>query len=447
MYTLKTTQGRRYDLNGLVDTVDASQVSLINLSQLYDDICFVLDVDVYPDPKVLWYRDLPLEVRISDQTIVQYLESVGNKTLPLQDKLPEYRRGEVHAIDIHSHPFTYTSTVASMHENARIDEEDKHDLVLKHERFKEDSRYSEHCLVSINGLFHHFTPTEDGIFIIDGNKTKNKHRDTTHICLYDFSQVGHVKMIPITEAMVKKPVNVEMKDNIYIDLPEDVVGKTVGICIGGYLHLHDHTYKQIGDQCLKIDFNEIRWESLFYKMKDLIDVSSLPLTDFGNDRVLGFELYHDKTILALLQLSQSFIVVIDNPYIAIAEEYIGHMGTPKKYESAIPPLYPIRIAEGRFPAYKANKNTNTWVISIEDNISPLQVRYQREDDDFHMRHDQVYPVSSEVFSTAQYYRILTDKKVESNENPLPLFLERKLDDEYYRISDPFNDFMVSGVIS
>ena len=85
MYTLIKTVGRRYDLNGLVDTLDVSQVSLINLSQQYHDICFILNVDVYPEPKALWFKDLPLEVQVSDKTILQYLDSIGNQTIPIND--------------------------------------------------------------------------------------------------------------------------------------------------------------------------------------------------------------------------------------------------------------------------------------------------------------------------------------------------------------------------
>lgn len=437
MYTLIKTVGRRYDLNGLVDTLDVSQVSLINLSQQYHDICFILNVDVYPEPKVLWFKDLPLDVQVSDKTILQYLDSIGNQTIPINDTIPEYIRGEVHAVDVHSYPFSYQSTQAGAHPNARIEEEDKDDLLLTHEKLS-DARYSQHALVSVNGFFHRFVPAENGITIIDGNKTKNKHRDKTHINYLDFSQVGEVKMIQITEEMIKAPNNVELKDNIYIDVNESLVGKTVGIVLGGYLHIHDHTYKQIGDHGIKIDFNNIRWESLFYRMKEYLNIDHFPITDFGNDRVIGFELYHDKTIKALLTMSQSFIVVIDNPYIAIVEEYIGHMGIPKRYESALLPLYPIRIGEGRFPAYKAEKNLDKWVISIEDNIVPLQVRYQREDDDFHMRHDQVYPISGEVYATAHYYRIMTDKrKPVGDVTPLPLLIERSIQDAYYHLPDPY----------
>jgi len=202
----------------------------------------------------------------------------------------------------------------------------------------------------------------------------------------------------------------------------------------------DHTYKQISDHSLKIDFNNIRWETLYYKMKEILNVDKkFPITELSDDRVIGFELYHDKTIRNLFKLTQSFIVVIDNPYVKIIEEAIGHIGVPKRYESGIPPLYPIRLAEGRYPAYKAIKNLDAWVISIEDNIVPLQVRYQREDDDFHIRHNQPYAVNGEVYGTAHYVRFISDQL--KSDKPIKPFIERDINDVYYRTTDKLYSFL------
>lgn len=439
MYTLLKTVGRRLDENGLVDEIDASQVSLMTLSQYYHDLFFVIKVDVYPKPKVLWYKDIPLEYQISHLTIIEYLQQLNNKTIELQDTIPEYTRGEVYSYDVGSYPFEYYGSQLGAHKEARLEEEDKEDLVLSLPG-KDHTVLGQYSLIAINGLFHFFDYNKDGWYILEGNKTRNKQRDKTHINVLDFTQVGKVKMIPITDKMIKQPGNVSLKDNVYIDCEESFVGKTVGICIGGYLHLMDHTYKQISDHSLKIDFNNIRWESLYYKMKEILNLDKkFPITELSDDRVIGFELYHDKTIRNLFKLSQSFIVVIDNPYVKIIEEAIGHIGTPKRYESGIPPLYPIRLAEGRYPAYKAIKNLDAWVISIEDNIVPLQVRYQREDDDFHIRHNQPYAVNGEVYGTAHYVRFISDQL--KSDNPIKPFIERDINDVYYRTTDKLYSFL------
>lgn len=437
MYTLIKTVGRRLDENGLIDTIDATNASLITLSQYYQDIFFILKVDIYPDLKTLWYKDIPLEDQISNLTIIQYLEKIKNATIELKDTIPEYTRGEVYSIDVGSYPFDYYSIQLGMNKDARIEEEDKKDLVLQKPGI-DHIVAGKHSLVSINGLFHFFDYSEHGWYIVDGNKTRNKRRDKTHLNILDFTQVGEVKMIRITDDMIKKPGNVSLKDNVYIDCQESFAGKTVGICIGGYLHLHDHTYKQISDHCLKIDFNNIRWETIYYKMRELLDTSNLPITKLSDDRVIGFELFHDNTIRELFKMSQSFIVIIDNPYIKVIEEAIGHIGLPKRYESGIPPIYPIRIGEGRYPAYKPIKNYNVWSIAVEDNIIPFQVRYQNKDDEFHIRHNQPYAVNGEAFATAHYIRFITDKIITK---PIKPIITRNLENVYYRTTDRLISFL------
>lgn len=412
-YTLVKTMGRRFNEPAIIDSIDAGDVSLLALSQMYYDIYFIITVKNLEGHRVLYFNDLPVSVQTGTQSINQYFTSIGNKTIKeLSVEVPIHIRGEVYAWDVHSWGFNYDSIQLGAHKLANLVEEDKPDLHLYKKDTDDHTFYGKHSLVSINGLIHYHDYSKSGWVILDGNKTRLKNPNKTHMSILDFTQVGEVKVKRITETMVRpsKP-GIPLSESVYIDAGESLAGKTVGIVIMGYLHLLDHTYKRISDKMIKVNINNIRLETLYYKAKDIIDLSTLSLTDFGNDRVLGFEFYHDTVIREMLTLPQSFLVIIDNPNIAVLEEPVGHIGIPGRYESALPPIYPLRIGEGRYPAYKAVKEIDRWMLAVEDNIVPLQVRYQNKKDMFHMVHDRVYPINGETYATAHYVRIISDRNL------------------------------------
>lgn len=414
-YTLVKTMGRRFNEPAIIDEIDAGDIPLLTLSQLYYDIYFIITVKHIEGYKVLYYKDLPLMTQISTQSINQYFTALGNKTLkPLSDEIPLHVRGEVYAWDVHSWNFHYNSIQLGAHPNAILAEEDKTDLHLYKDDLDDHTFACQHSLVSINGLFHYFDYGKSGWILLDGNKSRLKHPNKTHLNILDFTQVGSVKLKRINDTMVRpsKP-GVPLSESIYIDAKESLAGKTVGIVIMGYFHLLDHTYKRVSDRLVKVNTNDIRLESLYYKAKELIDLSSLSLTDFGDDRMIGFEFYHDSIIREILTLPQSFLVIIDNPCIAVIEEKIGDIGIPKRYESGIPPLYPLRIGEGRYPAYKALKDYEKWCICVEDNIVPCQVRYQKPLETMYMIHDRIYPISGEMYASAYFVRIISDRNLKS----------------------------------
>lgn len=410
-YTLIKTMGRRINESSIMDEIDAGDIPLVELAQVYYDIYFIINVKHYPHPRVLYFKDLPLDIQVSFKSINQYFIENGNRTIKgVQDDIPLHVRGEVYSWDAHSWGFDYVSYQFGSHPNARILEEDKEDLLLTREGLEDVRHATQHSLVAVNGLFHYHEYITQGWAIPGANKTRLKQIDKTHVNILDFTQVGEVKLKRITDAMILPGKdNSPLHEATYIDIKESTAGKTVGIVIGGYFHLLDHTYKRISERLIKVNFNNIRLESLYYKLKELTDVSTLPITDFGDDRVLGFELYHDSTIKALLKLPQSFIVIINNPNISVYEEPIGHLGVPGRYETAIPPIYPLRVGEGRYPSYKAIKELDRWVLAVEDNIIPLQVRYQKRNDKFSIIHNRIYPINGEEYARAHLVKIISDR--------------------------------------
>lgn len=415
-YQLISANGRKLNQPALMNSLDTKRIKLNQLLESYYDVYFIIKPKHARSNKVLYFGDLPLDVQVSDQTIEEYLTNLGDKSLDnLGDEIPVHVRGEVYSWDVHSWNFIYESYSEGMHPKARIPEEDKADLLLYHNVDKDHTEELTHSLVSVNGLFHYHEPFMGGWMIKHGNITRNKHPNNTHLNILDFTQIGSLELIRITDKMIRPSVEgASLKDAIYIDTTKYLKGKTVGIVIGGYFHLLDHTYKKVSERMIKINFNNIKWESLYYKIKELTDLG-FSITDYGDDRTLGFELYHDTVIKQLLMSPLSFLVVIDNPAIIIQEEPIGHQGIPGRYETGLPPIYPLRIAEGRYPAYKAIKEYDRWSIAVEDNITPLQVRYQKKEDKFNIIHNRIYPLHGQEYARAHFVRIISDMDLKVRE--------------------------------
>lgn len=407
-----------------IKKLEVDRVPMIEILQKYEDVFFELESKYDKgNLAVLKLNDVPIEYVTAYYNIRQFLEANQNNVLPLEKKTLTSRLGEVYAYDVDSYNFEYDFFLKDTHPRSRLHPEDKKDLLLTH-KDKDYIKFGKHCLVSINGLFHLHDYSTDGICIVDGGTTIRKNLDKKHLNILDFTQVGSLKLVPIKPENIFKPSSIsEIWDNVYVHLDEPINNRTLALVIGGYLHLNDHTYTTISDRIVKIDFNTISWETLFYKMKEIIDVTPLGLTDFGDDRVLGFELYHDTTIRKLLQLSQTFFVLIDNPNVKVDEIPVGHMGVPKRYETGLKPIYPLRIAEGRYPAYKWFREKDKWVLAVEDNIVPLQVRYQKPQTREHVIHNRVYPIHGEKYAAAHFVRIYSDIITETPDEVIPKLLD------------------------
>lgn len=417
-YILIKTIGRKKSDLAHVEEIDeeiALKTNFLTLLNEYHELYWIVTNTVMDNFKVqsLNIEDLPIAIQISTtKTFADYLKENENLTIPTRPYIPHYYNGEGYAWDVASWEFEYKAINKEMHIDATIPDDDKHDLLLSC-KYTDYATSLSHSLISINGFLHRHEPSPYGWIIHDGNKTWRRCRDKMQMSVIDFTQLGSIRFESITEDMIRPAIPASpLKDNIYINLKEELVGKTIMLSLGGYLHYQSNVFSMVSNQVMKIDFNHIRWESLYYKMKEYLDLSSFDMTDYGDDRVIGFELYSDHVIKALLTLPQTFLIIIDNPYIGVEYLPIGHTGIPGRYEMAYKPIYPLRIAEGRYQPYKAIKEIDKWSIAVDDNISPHQVRYQQAPDDFHMIHNRIWPTDGEQYSHADIVRFYSDRLID-----------------------------------
>src|SRR5690606_30146268 len=102
-----------------------------------------------------------------------------------------------------------------------------------------------------------------------------------------------------------------------------------------------------------IDFNNYSIPNRFFESNKYLDYSEFDLdTPSTNDGQYTMdELYSDKFVTSLLTMSQSFIVILDNPDIFIEKEHVRPSPMPGIYTSYVKPIYPLFIGQGMVANY------------------------------------------------------------------------------------------------
>jgi hypothetical protein len=249
----------------------------------------------------------------------------------------------------------------------------KPDLLLT----RSDTNYStfyQSCLVTVNGFVHQTdTDGETGVWVTNGMKSciqskKNK------LGIISFQDLGQLTFIPITADMIyKQNTNQNLCNHAYINAGQDLTGSTVMVVIGGYLHVLDNkTFRLVGTESLMIDFNNYPLLERYYESKDYIDLSSLALTAYPTnpDAIAVSDITADAAIKALLTLSQSFIVLLNNTNIS-AELVQVQAGTcPGLYVSYEKPIWPLVTGYGKMNEFWSVWEDRQWALKVEDNLKP-----------------------------------------------------------------------------
>ena len=228
-------------------------------------------------------------------------------------------------------------------------------------------------LTSVNGLLHRNTPHEDGESLRILNAVQLKPRSEHNMVgLYSFNDIGVVQQHAITSDMIydinpatKRYQSVLIKTNI------DVTNKSVLLSIAGYLHAHDSTYEVINENpcTIIIRTNRIDFTQRLFEISNHIPLETLGLSTslFAPDAIANKELSEDSFINNILQMVQSFIIVVDTPNLHIQKEYAikpPHVGF---FECLKEPTFPLMSSTGRELTYWRRKQVDRWVVNI-----PLQ---------------------------------------------------------------------------
>jgi hypothetical protein len=303
-------------------------------------------------------------------TFNQFLIDNANAALATTTTLPELRTRYVKYADLFKTNYKIQPTTPFAPPDTDHVLQDKTWLHLSKPSIDYSDFYN-YCLVNVNGFFHLTDFDTSGVYVKDGMKSKFIS-GKAEIGALDFTDIGKLTFIPITESMVYKQTPDQVfKNACFVDIDVSTKDKTVALVLGGYLHVLDSvTFKQIGDTLFHIDFSNLPLLERYYESRKYIDLSSLSLeTTNRNDSLVGMqELYSDAVLLKYLTLSQSFFVIIDNLDMFVRRDYLHATPAPNKYISYTKPEFPIVTGFGKITNFWSVYEDKQWSIACSDSF-------------------------------------------------------------------------------
>ena len=314
----------------------------------------------------LW--DLNTNLRFLPIKLGEWLVSIGNQTIPLSDDLPANDRVYATYRDVWCHGFQ----VQGYNRNIAVEQELTLDQMIDAIVSKPEVDYSlvdQHALFLVNGLIHNSVAIPDGLVIQDAGKSLQASKEN-RVGILNFEKIGKIDRYAITPEMLVPPTeDLPYTDSVYLKLTDiDTTNKTVGIVIGGYLHLLDNAYDQVGSQLLKLNMRDYPIVERYWILKQNTDVSSIKLTSFNNrkDKLDFTELTSTENIAALLTLTQSFVVTIDAVDIGVARVMAHQAELAGRYMAYSKPMYPLISDTGRLINYTWYAAKHDYVVRTSD---------------------------------------------------------------------------------
>lgn len=349
------------------------------------------DIGVGPTPSVYVYLNLVTLKMASVKkgpflSFANWLASLTNTNtgntipLPTVTQVPTYTSTQV----LYSDAFKAQYDVQRVHPTAPPANPypigDKTDLLIGKVGIDPQDLY-DNCLFTVNGLFHMSDLSIYGVKIKNGGRTcdisgKNK------VGILSFRDIGTIQQIPIDSGMLGRPSNLYFrKNNIWIKTGVDMTNKTALVVLGGYLHVLDNVYRVVNTEegIIQINISQICLMHRHFESKEIIDLSSLglPTASYNDDLAVvqgtlpnTYGLYDDRTIENMIDLSQSFVVLVDTPSLYTKNHLLAKTDINGIYISHTEARYPMRGKYGAFPEYWSRKEYDQWVLSIDDGLTP-----------------------------------------------------------------------------
>lgn len=156
--------------------------------------------------------------------------------------------------------------------------------------------------------------------------------------------------------------------SITLNLPAESTGN------GNITLVSDSTIESdfdiVGKQTIRINWDRIPYAKRYFEQRRLMDMSPLGLsTNVNNPAQISVEeFYSDETIKRYLELSQSFLIIIDNPELFTEYQIVESGKLPGVYYSYVDtfPTYPMQIGLGRIGNYWKFFDDGKWVLSVDE---------------------------------------------------------------------------------
>lgn len=425
MYSLVSAIAKSFSSLGRWESVDISQMTFAQLFSSYTKIVAVLTNPFITGQVALDLSAVQLPAGDTSQTFTDFLTTNGNNTLPTFTPVPVLKHQYVRFRDAFRAGYSVEPVGPYQAPDAQLPPSEKTHLHITNPRVVDFREFYKYMLVSVNGYLHRTDADQNGCWVVDGTKSLWKC-NRNQIGLLNFQGVSSLSFVPITSQMVYKQSSSQAYANqIRINVGQDISQKGLMLVLGGYLHfLDDRTFRRIGDQQILIDFNNLPIFERYHESREILDYSGLPFQTTTNNpsQVAVADFLSDANLLAYVTMSQSFLVVMDNPEVYRDSEFIQTVRGPGMLVARRPegvtgawtPDKPLMNGVGKLAEYWSVYEDEQWSVRVVDNnwqrrvYGTLQKSYWQNIAQSRRTQDPVR------FSRAQFVTIGTDIAYPSN---------------------------------
>jgi hypothetical protein len=365
MYSLVSALVKPLGTNSRWRTMGIENVPLNVLFSDFSQVIAILNNAVLTQSVSLDLEGFRADLGSSTLTFNDWLASQGSNSLPTSDSVPTINTRYAYFSDVVRSGYKITPTHPTIAPDSTLPVGDKTHALLT----KTDQDYQlvyDHVLANVNGFYHQTDHSPEGLYITDGMKTCLKS-GRNEVGLLDFLALGKLSFIPITDDMIytQRPEQ-QLKTNCYIKTGLDLSNKTVLLVLGGYLHLPDNrTFFRVGLGAFGIDFGQIPLVERYYESYKVIDLDSLGVetAPTNPDQISLNSLFSDAVLRKYLQLSQTFLVVLDNTDIFTDTIELRQSPLIGVYTAMTKPIYPLLLGRGRHEVYWPRKEADQYSIN------------------------------------------------------------------------------------
>ncbi len=309
--------------------IDVTNTNLNDLYALYREV-EVPVLNFFDEAQTLFISKFESELRNLEDTLTYWFGRIADRNLNLPNGHPTLEFGYSEYIPLNYHLGTKIQPAKSgYHPSHDVSIDDYDDIIVTLPDISQ-RHVHDYCLFTVNGFVFNSKYQDYGVRVCHaGDLVRNSEEFNGGII--NFEKVGKVKQVPITPNMITKiDTGKTWFDKITIDTTTYVGDKSVGIVIGGYLHLLDDMVKVIGPTTVTLSMrNYALLDRISNSMKEL-DLTFMGLDDINNSSSVG-EFLNEDNIYKYLTSKYSFLVIIDNPNLEIDKYSVSTMAMSGTY--------------------------------------------------------------------------------------------------------------------
>lgn len=370
------------------------------IAHQYSEAYISLTHPILEEPQVLLLSAVAPQISGLTITFNEWLVQNGNKTLPTTPGNFELKEGFAEAMDAVYAGYRITATDASMHPDSPQTIEQRTDLLLQRKNV-DYTKMHKHVLATVNGLFHRTGVSQHGFMVYDGGRSANRAKQN-NVGLLNFQYVSGFQCHTIEPSWFRKPLPLlGYKDRFYLQTSVSLRGKSVALVVAGFLILPGDELKKVNDNTLSVAWNRLSMFDRYCVADQLLDLREhvkLEILRPEDGRRLTEELCSDDFVVQMCTLPQSFLIVFDEPSLAVEREQLEALHVPGRWLLHRRPQGLVQVDLGVAPEYTVSaQRGNQYVIQTRP-------QYQRKPIDSTVRRN-VQLVQDNSYHGAFEYRI------------------------------------------